>query len=141
MRILPSVEESRTDRESVTILVVEDHPGTRRAVMTLLGTAFPACQLLEADSAESALPLFETQAPKLVVMDIALPGMNGIQATRKIKELRPETLVVMHSSSDMPVYREEALAVGASAFVGKGRTARELVPVISGLLPDILKAA
>lgn len=141
MCILRSVKEPQTGTEPVTILVVEDHPGTRSAVMTLLGTAFPACRLLEADSAESALPLFEAQALELVVMDIALPGMNGIQATRRIKALRPETVVVMHSSSDMPIYREESMAVGASAFVGKGRTSRELVQVISSLLPGVTKAA
>lgn len=141
MCISRSAKESQTGEEPVTILVVEDHPGTRSALVTLLGAAFPRCRLLESDSAESALLLCEAQTPKLVVMDIALPGMNGIQATRKIKQLRPETLVVMHSSSDMPIYREESVAVGASAFVGKGRTSRELVPVISSLLPDAEKAA
>lgn len=143
---LCSAKESQAGEEIVTILVVEDHPGTRTAVMALLGKAFPGCQLLEADSAESALPLFEAKAPKLaipklVVMDIALPGMNGIQATQRIKALCPETLVVMHSTSDLPIYREESMAAGASAFVGKGRTASELVPVIAGLLPGVAKTA
>ena len=141
MSIVRSAKESQADQEGVTILVVEDHPGTRTAVVALLGTAFPGCQFLEADSAESAFPLCEAKAPTLVIMDIALPGMNGIQATQRIKELHPDTLVMIHSSSDQPIYREEAIAVGASAFVGKGRTSSELVPVIAGLLPDIAKAA
>jgi DNA-binding NarL/FixJ family response regulator len=141
MSILRCAKQSQAGEEPVTILVVEDHPGTRRAVVTLLGAAFPGSQLLEADSAESALLLCEAQMPKLVVMDIALPGMNGIQATRRIKELRPEAMVVMHSGSDMPIYREESVAVGASAFVGKGRTSTELVPVISSLLPAAAKVA
>jgi DNA-binding NarL/FixJ family response regulator len=126
---------------AVTILVVEDHPGTRAMVLALLRSAFPGCQLLEADSAERALPLFEAKAPQLVVMDIALPGMNGIQATQRIKASHPDTLVVMHSSSDLPVYREEARAVGASAFVGKGRSSGELVPVIADLLFGVAKPA
>lgn len=127
--------------EAVTILVVEDHPGTRAVVVALLRAAFPDCQLLEADSAERALPLFEVQAPQLVVMDIALPGMNGIEATQRIKASHPDTLVVMHSSSDLQVYREEAKAVGASAFVGKGRPSGGLVPVIAALLFGVAKPA
>ena len=134
MPISTSAKELPSRQEHVAILVVEDHPATRNAVMELLGTAFPGYRLLEADSAESAFPLFEAHAPRLVLMDIVLPGMNGIQATRLIKESRQETLVVMYSSGDMPIYREESMAVGASAFVGKGRTYKELVPVISGLL-------
>ena len=129
------MKASESDAERVTILVVEDHAATRRAVLTLVGTAFPRCQLLEAESAESALALCETVAPALVIMDIALPGMIGIEATRRIKALRAETLVVIHSSSDLPIYREASIAVGACAFVGKGRMSGELVPVIARFLP------
>ncbi|MEO8005850.1 MAG: response regulator transcription factor [Betaproteobacteria bacterium] len=138
---LRSGKELHAAAESITILVVEDHPGTRALVVALLRSAFPGCQLLEADSAEKALPLFEVKAPKLVVMDIALPGMNGIEATQRIKASHPDTLVVMHSSSDLPIYREEATAVGASAFVGKGRTSGGLIPVIADLLPGVAKTA
>jgi DNA-binding NarL/FixJ family response regulator len=123
------------DSKPIRILIVEDHPATRTAVMSLLGTAFPQFSLIASDSAESAIPLCASENLKLVVMDISLPGMNGIDATRRIKESYPETLIVMHSSSDMQIYRDESLAAGACAFVSKGRTSSELVPIISGLLP------
>ena len=74
-------------------------------------------------------------APQVVIMDIALPGMSGIEATRRIKAAFPDTQVVMHSSYDMRVYREGAAAAGASAFVRKSRVVTELVPVVAGLLP------
>ncbi|MBU6504552.1 MAG: response regulator transcription factor [Betaproteobacteria bacterium] len=118
------------------ILVVEDHEATREAVTLMLSTAFPGCQLLGADSAETALPLFDAELPTLVVMDIALPGMNGFEATRRIRERHPECLVVIHSSSDMPIYREESEAVGAVAFVSKGRTSRDLIQIASRYLPQ-----
>ncbi len=124
----------------VKILLVDDHRTTRTAVLMLLCQAFPDCHLLGADSAESALPLCETQAPELVIMDIALPGMNGVDATRRIKQLAPNTLVVMLSNSDMQVYQEGSIAAGASAFVSKRRTSTELVPVISGLLSSVTAA-
>lgn len=106
------------------------------ALIDLLTGAFPRYQVIQADSAERALVLCGMEAPSVVVMDITLPEMNGMDATRKIKALHPETVVVMHSSSDMPAYREESAAAGASAFVGKGRTSHDLVPAIARLLPD-----
>ena len=60
---------------------------------------------------------------------------GGFEATRRIKAAWPRIVIVMHSSSDMPVYRDASLAAGAAAFVGKGRNSRTLVPIIAGLLP------
>jgi DNA-binding NarL/FixJ family response regulator len=122
-------------REAVTILVVEDHPATLAALLELLEAAFPGCALVAAEGAEQALRLCASAAPQVVIMDIALPGMSGIEATRRIKTAFPGTQVVMHSSYDMRVYREGAAAAGASAFVRKSRVVTELVPVVAGLLP------
>jgi two-component system response regulator DesR len=67
-------------------------------------------------------------------MDIGLPGMNGIEATRIIKQMSGRTRVVMHTTSDMPIYREEAAAAGADAFVGKAKNAADLLSIISSFL-------
>ncbi len=119
---------------AVTILVVEDHPPTLAALLELLEAAFPQCSLLAAQGAERALELCAAAAPDVVIMDIALSGMSGIEATLHIKALLPDTRVVMHSSYDMRVYREGAAAAGASAFVRKGKLGSELVPVVADLL-------
>jgi DNA-binding NarL/FixJ family response regulator len=118
-----------------TLLVVDDHAGVRQTVMTLVSSEFPHWRLLEAECAEDALTLCCSEQPDLIVLDIKLPGMDGFEATRRIKESWPHTVVVMHSSSDMPVYRDASLAAGAAAFVGKGRNSRTLVPLIASLLP------
>ncbi len=118
-----------------TLLVVDDHAAIRETVMTLVAAEYPRCRLLQAASAEEALALCPTERPDLIVLDIRLPGMDGFEATRRIKELCPQTLIVMHSSSDQPVYQVASLAAGASAFVGKGRNSRTLVPVIASLMP------
>jgi DNA-binding NarL/FixJ family response regulator len=118
----------------VIIMVVEDHPPTLSALLELLEAAFPQCALLAAEGAERALELCAAAAPDVVIMDIALSGMSGIDATLRIKALLPDTRVVMHSSYDMRVYREGAAAAGASAFVRKGKAGSELVPVVADLL-------
>jgi len=125
----------RSPGATFTLLVVDDHAGVRQTVMTLVSTEFPHFRLLEAECAEDALTLCGIEQPDLIVLDITLPGMDGFEATRRIKAAWPRIVVVMHSSSDMPVYRDASLAAGAAAFVGKGRNSRTLVPIIAGLLP------
>ena len=123
------------DRTAAALLIVEDHAPTRAAVQSLLGAAFPACRLLTAGSAERALELCAEDAPHVVVMDIVLPGIDGIEATRRIKSLLPDTGVVMLSSHDLAIYRDAATGAGAGSFVTKSRTFWDLVPAVNSLLP------
>jgi DNA-binding NarL/FixJ family response regulator len=131
---VPNIMRSH-DAPLFTLLIVDDHVGVRQTVMDLVSSEFPRCRLLEAGCAEDALTLCGTERPDLIVLDITLPGMDGFEATRRIKQSWPQTVVVMHSSSDMTMYRDASLAAGAAAFVGKGRNSRKLVPIIAGLLP------
>ena len=123
------------DRFVPVILIVEDHPPTLELVQRLVSTALPACRVLTAETAEHALEQCASDVPHVVVMDIALPGMDGIEATRRIKALLPGTQVVMHSGKDIQIYRDAAVVAGASAFVAKSRSFSDLVPAIAALLP------
>lgn len=121
-------------QHEVSILIVDDHRLTLDLLQTMVSAAFPACRVLTADSGERALELCATQAPHIIVMDISMGGIDGIEATRRIKLLLPDTQVVMHSGNDAEIYRKASAAAGTAAFVSKSRTSCDLIPAISALL-------
>lgn len=120
---------------AVTILLVEDHAVMRSSIVTLLAQSFPGCTVHTADNAEAALAMCELALPDVVVMDIGLPGMNGIDATRTIKQDHPNVHVVIFTHSDLQIFRDSARAAGASGFVGKQQAHMQLPGIIRELLP------
>ena len=123
-----------------TILIVEDHAGLRKTLGDWLRAVFPHCTVIEAASGEDAIACTHATPANDIVMDIGLPGMNGIETTRTIRTMRPETGIVMLSMYEEDSYVEAARSAGASAFVFKRTMQTELVPVLQDLLSDIEKA-
>lgn len=116
------------------ILIVDGHRLTIDLLLDLLASAFPALAMRTAGSAEEALALCRAALPQVVIMDIELPGVSGIDAARQIKALSPAVGVVMHSSHDHAIYREQCVAAGTDGFVSKARSYAELIPAVSRLL-------
>jgi DNA-binding NarL/FixJ family response regulator len=118
------------------ILIVEDHKGVRQSLREWLELSFPRYQLLEATSGEEAVLMAEAMSPCLVIMDIGLPGMNGIKAAQGIKAAAPTTRVVMLTMFDDEAHRAAAAAAGVSAYVPKRKVQTELLPVLNRLLAE-----
>jgi DNA-binding NarL/FixJ family response regulator len=116
------------------ILIVEDHVVVRQSLREWLELSFPHYQLLEATSGEEAVTMARTMTPRLIIMDIGLPGMSGIEAAQGIKAMLPDTHVVMLTIYDDEAHRADAAAAGASAYVPKRKVQTELLPVVSRLL-------
>jgi len=116
-----------------TILIVEDNDKVRSSLRDWLSTVFPDCNFLEAKSEEAANQVF-AQPPDIVLMDIGLPGMNGIRSTRIIKAIALNTKVVVVTIYEDLEHQTDALAAGASAYVTKREMHRELIPIMSMLL-------
>lgn len=118
----------------ITILIVEDHEAVRSLLREWLLTAFPQSCVIEATSGEEAIAIAQARSPRVVVMDVDLPGITGIEATRQIKATVPSAQVVILSGHEADVYRASATAAGASAYVPKRTLQIELLPTLAALL-------
>jgi two-component system, cell cycle response regulator DivK len=115
---------------SKRILVVEDHEENRRILRLLLTKA--GFELIEAETGEDGVRLAETERPDLILMDIQLPGLDGYEATRRIKanpELRAVPLIVVTSYA-LSGDDEKAFAAGCDAYVTKPFVPRQLLAKI-----------
>jgi DNA-binding NarL/FixJ family response regulator len=107
--------------EDVTsVFIVEDHKILRR-VMTQLIQRTPSLRLCgTAASAEAALEQIPTCRPQLVLIDVSLPGMNGIELIRILHGKYPDLMLLAVSGHDESVYGAQAIAAGARGYVMKG---------------------
>jgi NarL family two-component system response regulator LiaR len=116
--------------EPITILLVDDHAVVRQGVRALLGI-HPDLQVVgEAESAEEALPLVEELVPDVVLLDLLLPGMNGVEATRQIKRRSPRSHIVVLTSYAEDEQLFPALRAGALSYLLKDIRPRELAESI-----------
>jgi DNA-binding NarL/FixJ family response regulator len=117
-----------------TILIVEDHDALRDSLRRWLSSVFPDCIFFEASTGEEAVAHASAYVPDIILMDIGLPKMSGIEATRQIRNAVPETNVVMLTIHDFTDYRNDSIDVGAVAFISKHMMHKELIPTLEKLL-------
>src|SRR3990170_7936234 len=113
-----------------TILIVDDHQGLRRALGSWIAASFPDCRCVEAASGEEAIALSTAESPDVVLMDIELPGINGIEALRQIRALRPASRIIVMSQHDISQFARSAEEVGAYACLAKQGIYASLLPMI-----------
>lgn len=112
------------------VLLVDDARAVREALRELL-TDIGVDVAGEASSGEEAVAVVELLRPDVVLMDLRMPGMTGLEATRAIRHAIPEVRVVIVSAYDDETLREAAAAAGASGYVVKGRPAAMLLERIT----------
>jgi DNA-binding NarL/FixJ family response regulator len=105
--------------DAVRVLVVDDQPPFRRAAKAVCSMTSGFSVVGEAESGEAAVDQAANLAPDLILMDINLPGINGIEATRRICEARPGTVVVLLSTYKAEDLPGDARQSGAVAYVNK----------------------
>lgn len=104
---------------SIPVLVVDDQLPFRRAARAVLGRMEGFEVVGEAHTGEEAVSLADSLAPALVLMDINLPDIDGIEATRRIVRSRPATVVVLVSTYRADNLPDDTLSCGAAAYLHK----------------------
>jgi DNA-binding NarL/FixJ family response regulator len=112
------------------VLIADDHVIYRRALKRLLATREGVSVVGEAESGEEAVQLARELQPDVVLMDVSMPGMDGIEATRRITAANPSLPVVMLTMHIDEGFRRGALDAGARAFLLKDVEGDELVEVM-----------
>lgn len=107
------------------VLLVEDDAIFRLTFRKILETRFPSLHLDEAVDGEEALVKINDSVPDLVFMDIKLPGKNGLEITKRLKDLYPGVVVIILTSHDLPEYRQAAYERGANHFLSKHSSTTE----------------
>jgi DNA-binding NarL/FixJ family response regulator len=119
--------------KSITVLLVEDHTIVREGLRVLI-EAFGDIEIVgEAKTGREAVQMTSDLRPEIVVMDIAMPLLNGLQATRQILKILPTTKVLILSAHNDPEYLEGVLKAGAMGYVCKQASAGILITAIREL--------
>jgi DNA-binding NarL/FixJ family response regulator len=116
--------------DTTSVLVVDDHPLVRQGLLAVLGSAEGITVLAEASDGNEAIRLAKELAPDVVLMDLQMPGMHGIDATREIVAARPATAVLvltMFEDDDMVF---SAVSAGAMGYLLKGADGSDIVTAV-----------
>jgi DNA-binding NarL/FixJ family response regulator len=119
-----------TKSQVIRLFIVEDYHLTRMGLMAVLGE-FPQIQFIgEAESAEEALSKLEQNCPDILLLDLGLPGMNGIDMAQEVRKRYPEVKIVILTSHSEEQEVIAALGAGANAYVLKDVKPERLVHII-----------
>lgn len=118
----------------IRVLVTDDHAILRRGLIEILTDAFPAVVIGEAGDGEEALQKCLQEAWDLVILDISLPKLSGLEVLSRIRPHKPDLRVIILSMNQRVEYVSGAIELGALGYISKEATADELEPAIRFVL-------
>lgn len=116
--------------EPITIMIVEDHELVRKGIQGYLKTQPDLLVLAEAENGEQALKLVREHIPDVVLMDLILPGMDGVETTRQLRKISPRSQVIVLTSYHDDEFIFPSLQAGAISYLLKDVKSKELVEAI-----------
>lgn len=115
------------------IIIVDDHELARRGIRLVL-SANPSLEIVaEVVDGENAIQKTQELHPDIVLMDISLPGMSGIEAASTIRKNSPHSLIIFVSQHNSALLAKDAFRTGASGYVVKSDAGRDLLPAIEAV--------
>lgn len=115
----------------IKVLLVDDHAVVRTGFRLLLQSVTDVCVVCEAESGEAACQRYGEFTPDVVVMDLAMPGMGGLEALRRIRARDPHARVLALSAHDDPMHARRALREGALGFLSKRSAPEALIEAVN----------
>ena len=117
-------------------LLVDANVGFREALSDVLLVYFPSIGVEEADDMAGALSKVECLRPNIIFMDIQLPGENGLECSKQIKQVYTDIVIVIPTASNLPEHRQQAFQNGADYYISKGDDScmEEILTRIEGVL-------
>ncbi len=116
--------------DQITVLIVDDHQVVRQGVRAFLESQPDITVVAEAESGEMAAQLAAEYAPDVVLMDLLMPGMDGIAATQQVKRVSPRTQVIVLTSYHQDEHIFPAIRAGALSYLLKDASPQELVEAV-----------
>ena len=116
--------------DPITVMIVDDHEMVRRGACSYLEAQPDISVVAQAGSGEEAVRLAQEHIPDVVLMDLVMPGMDGVEATRKVKNASPRTQIIILTSFHQDEYIFPALQAGAISYLLKDVKAAELLEAI-----------
>ena len=120
----------QTEKETISVIIIEDFKLTRVGLRCALNSNADINVVAESDNATDGLALIERHMPNVVLMDLGLAGMNGIEATVKVREINPNIKIIALTSHDREEEVISALSAGAMAYCLKDIDPSKLADVI-----------
>jgi len=117
--------------EEIRLLLVDDHEVVRVGLRSFLETQEGINVIAEASNGEQAIELALLHKPDIILMDITMPGMDGLEATRKLHSISPESKVLALTVHDDKQYFMQMLTAGASGYITKQAAADDLIGAIN----------
>ncbi len=127
-------DEDHKGHRPRVILIAEGHDALQDSLKDLVRTELPDTRVMTVYSGKEAVKLCLASRPTVVILDVDLPELNGVEATRKIHNSQPDVPIILIHEEGSTEYRISALAAGARGYVTKQRIAVELVPVLKMML-------
>jgi NarL family two-component system response regulator LiaR len=116
--------------ESISVLLVDDHAMVRQGVKTFLETQPDLSVVGEAGSGEAAIQLAAQLVPDVILMDLIMPGMDGVETTRRLKQVSPRSQIIVLTSYHEDEHIFPALKAGALSYLLKDVSAEELASAV-----------